>query len=208
MIFSINLFISHAHASENQAMNELVDLLKKMDTFKAKFVQNIKSSTGENISDTKGEVIIHRPNRFYWKSVRPDPILVVADGKYLWTYDIDLAQATKQQLNNALKDTPASLLAGSLDKFEKNFMVEYAKPGECKNSHGRCFLLKPKQKETSFKNILVGFNDHQIDEVRMSDPLGQNVKTIFSDVQLNQKAIDPKLFQFTPPKNVDVILYD
>ena len=125
MIFSINLFISHAHASENQAMNELVDLLKKMDTFKAKFVQNIKSSTGENISDTKGEVIIHRPNRFYWKSVRPDPILVVADGKYLWTYDIDLAQATKQQLNNALKDTPASLLAGSLDKFEKNFMVEY-----------------------------------------------------------------------------------
>jgi outer membrane lipoprotein carrier protein len=183
-------------------------LLKKMNNFQANFSQLIRSSTGEKISDTKGEMKIRRPNQFYWKSSHPDPVIVIADGQYLWTYDVDLAQATKQSLDKALKESPASLLAGSLDNFEKNFVVNYAKPGKCKKSGGQCFLLKSKQKDSTFRNIYIGFEESKLVEVRMSDPLEQDIYTTFSNVEINQNNINSALFKFVPPKNVDVINYD
>lgn len=201
------LWLSQSHAADGKAMNDLVALLKKMDNFQANFSQLIRSSTGEKISDTKGEMKIRRPNQFYWKSSHPDSILVIADGKYLWTYDIDLAQVTKQSLDKALKESPASLLAGSLDKFEQNFIVNYAKSGMCKKS-AHCFLLKSKEKDSTFQNVYIGFENNELVEVRMSDPLGQNIYTSFSDVEINRNNINSALFNFVPPKNVDVIDYD
>lgn len=202
------LWVTQSYAADNKAKDDLVELLKKMDTFQANFSQLIRSSTGEKISDTKGEVKIRRPNQFYWKSLRPDPVIVIADGKYLWTYDVDLAQATRQSLDKALKESPASLLAGSLDNFEKNFVVDFAKPGKCKKSNGQCFLLKSKQKDSTFRNIYIGFEADKLVEVRMSDPLGQNIYTLFSNVIVNRDNINSALFKFVPPKNVDVIHYD
>lgn len=190
-----------------EAADDLIALLKKMDSYQAHFTQSIKSSTGEKISNTKGEVVIRRPDRFYWKSQKPDPIIVVADGKNLWTYDIDLQQATKQAQKTALKNSPAMLLAGATDKFQEDFTISNAKPGSCKSSKDRCFSLKPKQKDSTFKNIYIGFTQDKLVEVRMSDPLGQNVYTVFTDVKVNG-AINDKLFKFMPPKGVDVIHYD
>jgi outer membrane lipoprotein carrier protein len=187
--------------------DELIALLNKMDSFQGHFSQNIKSSTGEKISNTQGQVVIRRPDRFYWKSQKPDPIIVVADGKYLWTYDIDLQQATKQSQKNALKNSPATLLAGATHTFKDDFTIAYAKPGACKSGQDHCFSLKPKQKDTTFKNIYIGFTQDKLVEVRMSDPLGQNVYTVFSDVKVNG-AVNNSLFQFMPPKGVDVIHYD
>lgn len=209
LVFILLFFwVSQSFATQNKAMDELMALLKKMDNFQADFSQRIRSSTGEKISDTKGEVKIRRPNQFYWKSLRPDPVIVVADGQYLWTYDVDLAQATKQSLDKALKESPASLLAGSLDSFEKNFTVAQAQAGMCQKSNGACFLLKPKQKDSTFRNIYIGFDGDKLVEVRMSDPLGQDIYTSFSNVEINRNNINSALFKFIPPKNVDVIHYD
>lgn len=188
------------------AGEDLLERLKKVEAFRASFSQNIRSSTGEKISDTRGEMVIRRPNRFYWKTQKPDPILVVADGKYLWTYDLDLAQATRQNLERALQDSPATVLAGSLDRLKQNFTIQYAKSGACR-TRGSCFELKNKKKDTTFRNILIGFEDNKIREIKMSDPLGQRVYTIFSNVQING-PVEASLFRFVPPKGVDIIRYD
>ena len=58
------------------------------------------------MSLTKGDMIIRRPGKFYWKSQSPDPILVVADGKHLWTYDIDLEQVTDENSKKRYKIHP------------------------------------------------------------------------------------------------------
>lgn len=208
LVLILSAWISHAVAAEStDPATQLVALLKKMESFQGHFTQNIKSSTGEKISNTNGEVVIRRPDQFYWKSQKPDPILVVADGKFLWTYDIDLAQATKQNLKKALKNSPAALLSGSTEMFKEDFFIEHAKDGACKNAKDQCFKLKPKQKDSTFKNILIGFNQDKLVEIKMSDPLGQNVYTVFSDVKVNG-TVNSSLFNFVPPKGVDVIRYD
>ena len=191
----------------SEPADELITLLSKMNSFQGHFNQNIKGSAGEKISNTQGEVVIRRPDRFYWKSQKPDPIIVLADGKFLWTYDIDLQQATKQSQKTALKNSPATLLAGATHTFKEDFTIAKAKAGSCKTGKDQCFSLKPKEKDSTFKNIYIGFTEGKLVEVRMSDPLGQNVYTVFSDVKINGKVNDT-LFKFMPPKGVDVIHYD
>jgi len=183
------------------APEQLMATLQNITTFKANFAQNINSAEGDKLSHTQGQMVISRPGKFYWKGQKPDQILVVADGKFVWTYDADLEQVTKQELKQALMNSPATLLAGDASKLNDTFDISYAK--KCP-AHNTCYELKPKQKDSTFSIIIIRFSDNKLNEVRMRDPLGQNVKTVFSQVEVNQ-AINRKLFDFKPPKGVDVI---
>ncbi|HRE32851.1 MAG TPA: outer membrane lipoprotein chaperone LolA, partial [Candidatus Berkiella sp.] len=176
--------------AEDVAAEQLMASLKKISTFKANFSQKIQGSQGESLSKTQGEVVISRPGKFYWKSKKPDPILVIADGKFVWTYDLDLEQVTKQDLGQALQNSPATLLAGDASKLGDTFNISFAK--KCDNNQ-TCYQLKPKQKDSTFSTINIRFTQDKLNEIRMRDPLGQNVYTVFTHVEVNQ-SVNQKLF--------------
>jgi len=190
-----------AQAIGATAADQLIQSLQKITTFKANFAQSIHGADGEKLSKSAGEMVISRPGKFYWKSQKPDQMLVVADGKFVWNYDVDLEQVTKQDLKQALNNSPATLLAGDVSKLQETFDIDFAK--KCKTNN-TCYQLKPKQKDSAFSTIVIRFEKDKLNEVRMRDPLGQNVQTVFSNVEINQ-SINKKLFDFTPPKGVDVI---
>ncbi|MGD9591060.1 MAG: outer membrane lipoprotein chaperone LolA [Candidatus Berkiella sp.] len=206
-ILSVALFCCttlNAAPPELQSAEEaLIASLHKIATFKAHFVQKINDANGEHVAKSQGDIMVRRPGKFYWKSESPDPILVVADGNYLWTYDIDLSQVTKQKLNDALGSSPAAILAGSLDSIKSNFKISKVKNEQCAKSD-ECYLLRPKQKDATFADIQIGFLQGKLTQVRMRDPLGQDVSTIFTKVQINQ-GVQDKLFAFVPPEGVDII---
>lgn len=186
------------------AQEALVKALTHIKVYQASFSQHIKDANGEQVSKAKGEMIISRPNRFHWQSQAPDPILVVGDGKTLWSYDKDLAQVTKQPLQEALTTSPARLLAGSLEHIEKDFKVKEASLKECAQNADTCFLLEPLDKDSPFQQAYIGFAKGKINGVRMLDALGQTINTTFSNIKINQK-VNNQLFVFVPPKGVDVI---
>lgn len=190
-------------AEETDAAANLTKSLENIQTFKAHFEQKIRGVDGENVSKSAGEMMVRRPGKFYWKSQSPDAVLVVADGKHLWTYDIDLSQVTKQELNQALGNTPASLLAGSVVNLKDSFKIATAKKNQCRGSD-ECYVLNPLSKETAVADIIIGFAKGKLHEIRMHDSLGQDVYTQFTKVQLNPD-LESKIFDFKPPKGVDVI---
>lgn len=183
--------------------DSLIESLKKINTYKAHFNQRIRDNNGEKLSNTKGEMMVKRPGKFYWKSQAPDPILVVADGENLWTYDIELSQVTKQDLDASLGNSPAALLAGNLDSLKQNYTIASAPKSQCSQSE-RCYELKPRNKEEQFSNIYIGFTKENLVEIRMKNALGQDIYTRFTQVKINPE-LDNKLFAFKPPKGVDVI---
>ena len=185
-----------------QASDQLIASLKKIDTFQAQFNQKIRDANGENISNSKGKVVIRRPGQFYWKSQSPDPMLVIADGKFLWTYDIDLAQVTKQTQKDTIKNSPAALLAGKVSDLTTQFNIGTA--DKCDAKTDQCYTLSPKQKDATFSNILIGFAKDKLIEIKMHDTMGQEVHTLFSTIEMN-KPVNMKLFSFQPPKGVDII---
>src|SRR5580658_9533931 len=106
------LSISFTSFADDNASDKLIQSLKNINTFQAQFSQKIRDANGQHVSKAQGEMVVQRPGKFYWKTKLPDPILVVADGHTLWTYDIQLSQVTKQDLKLALANSPATLLAG------------------------------------------------------------------------------------------------
>lgn len=198
------LSLTWAVTAQEKSAEELIAALKKIETFQANFSQKIRDASGEHIAKSQGEVTISRPNKFYWKSNEPDPILVVADGKFLWTYDIDLQQITQQELNKALKNSPATLLAGSLNRLTEEFIINKAPNRQCQKNTDTCYRLTPRQQDATFADIIIGFVKDNLVEIRMHDPLGQDIHTLFTAVTINGK-VNPSLFKFHPPAGVDVI---
>ncbi len=189
---------------DKTAINELTHLLQDTHTFSADFEQEIKDKKGVVVSESSGKVKISRPGKFYWKIEHPEPVLVVADGKVLWHYDIELEQVTKKELNKALANSPAALLAGSTDALKHNFKATYAKASSCKIDNDTCISLVSTEADPLFTEIKIAFKNKKLIAMEMRDPLGQIIWTQYHLVHLNSE-IDKNVFNFTPPKNTDVI---
>lgn len=202
-----SMAIYSASAVEISAADRLQQALSAVNTYEAVFHQKIKDAQGAHLSQASGSVRISRPNKFYWKSDSPDPIIVVADGKHLWNYDVDLAQVTQQALAPVMKNSPAGILAGDAAQLTDSFKVSMGGSHQCQKNADQCFVLHPKEQDAGYSHIILGFHEGKLVEINMQDGLGQDVKTTFKNVKINH-TIDPKVFMFKPAKGVDVIHAD
>lgn len=188
-----------ADDSNTAAAKALNSHLANTKTMTAHFTQTT-SGNSKSLSAGKfsGSMSIKRPNKFRWETKSPSEQLVVANGSHLWIYDKDLAQATKQNVDSQIGNTPALLLSGDPAKIADNFTI--TQPIDGKNY----FKLTPKSDNASFKDMTISFSGGKPTMMVLNDNLGQTTKITFSGVLLNSKVGDG-LFNFTPPKGVDVI---
>ena len=171
--------------ADEAASQKLNALLEKTTSISAHFEQNTLDPKGKSLQKIMGEMQVKRPNLFRWDTTHPFEQHIIANGEVVWVYDPELQQATKQKLDKQVANTPALLLSGDSKKIAT-------------------FILKPKAKETVFESLRVSFNGSTLNSMQLKDSLGQKTDIVFSQVQVNGK-IAPSLFQFTPPKDVDVI---
>ena len=66
------------------------------------------------------------------------------------------------------------------------------------------FTLTPREADSMFDSLRVSFNDGLINDMQMSDPVGQRTNILFHNVQLNA-PLDDAQFSFAVPDGVDVI---
>src|SRR5262245_18696546 len=99
----ISLLFSTAIFSET-AGEDLQAKLNAMRCLTAEFKQVIKSKDKE-ISSSSGTMALERPGRFRWQTSEPMEQLVIADGKKLWVYDVDLEQVTVKKQEKQLGGT-------------------------------------------------------------------------------------------------------
>lgn len=203
LIASFYLLLTH-QVCAGDASNQLKTELTKIKTFAASFEQHIVDSHDKPVSKSKGQVSIKRPGAFYWEGKEPDPLLVIADGKTLWTYDIDLEQVTKQPITEALDRTPAALLAGEIKDLERDFKISFASEQKCVQGADTCFHLESQGEEKEFSDIYISMKQGLFIALTVHDQLGQEILTRFSDIKMNA-PVDESKFKFTPPKGVDVI---
>ena len=173
--------------------------LEDVHTLKADFTQVVLDSNLKQVKQSTGTLTIKRPGRFRWDYSKPNPEVIVADGKRLWLYDVDLQQVTVKPLNDTLAASPAVLLSGSND-VEKSFSVE--DQGE---KDGLAWVdLKPKVKDTDFEDVKLGFRGEDVSVMELKDNLGSTTRITFDRLQRNLEVADG-VFKFTPPKGADVI---
>ena len=198
--FLLSLTSSWTVADE-AASQKLNALLDKMQGMRAHFEQYTLDPKDKPLQTLSGQMTVKRPNLFRWDTQKPFTQQIIANGQVVWVYDPELQQATKQKLDQQIANTPALLLSGDSKKIAASFIVSQEKSTNSKTS---AFILKPKDKEAVFESLRVSFVGSQLNSMQLKDSLGQKTDIFFSQVQVNGK-IDSKIFQFTPPKDVDVI---
>ena len=191
-------FFASCTALADSSFQQLDSFLSTFKSMSANFSQTaiVRKGVGKKSS---GTMALQRPGKFRWETTSPNRQVIIADGKYLWFYDVDLEQATKHSLTKDAH-SPAILLSGTTAALEQRFTMIDAKTEGSKT----IFRLKPKQDRDMFQEVVLQFAGKKLSQMAVVDNLGQKTIFSFSNVVLNPK-LSSALFQFRAPKGVDVI---
>jgi outer membrane lipoprotein carrier protein len=203
LIFLAAVFAAAAAASPAAIASPAADLEKYLSglaTWSADFEQTIDDGHGNVVRSAAGRLYLQRPGKFRWDYSQPSEQLVLADGKQIWFYDKDLAQANVRDMDTGLAGTPASLLSGT-GSVSTQFNVT-SLPA---SSGLQWFQLVPKHPDTDFQLVRIGFDKGgELRSMFLADKLNQITQLNFSNSKRNV-TLAPDLFSFVPPPGVDVI---
>ena len=190
--------LAAAAAAHADAVQALRDFAASARTGRASFTQTVSSPDGARRKTSSGSFEFARPDRFRFAYSKPFEQLIVADGKKIWLFDVDLNQVTVRAMAQALAATPASLLAGGAP--DKDFELSAAPAQD-----GLDWVQAlPRAKDGSVQSLRIGFKGKALVALEILDAFGQRSLLKFSDLETNVPVADER-FRFVPPKGADVI---
>jgi len=185
--------------AEEDAVSRLNQFVAEVSEFQAMFTQTVVDSEGNIVEQADGEFLLSRPGKFRWDYVTPYPQQIVADGQRIWFYDEDLEQITVKSQDETLADTPAGLLSGkSMPEDAYNITAVE------KNDNLQWVELTPKDAESNFQRVQLGFDETGLQQMLMTDAFDQQTNLQFTEVKINPSLAADR-FNFIPPAGVDVV---
>jgi outer membrane lipoprotein carrier protein len=198
ILFTGQIVLAEADTKDDGQL--LIDaFILDVSTLQGRFEQSLIDADGEVVEQTEGTLKIQRPGQFRWSYTEPYEQSLVADGLNVWSYDVDLAQVTVKPQHDALSNTPALLLGGSADAMSQfNYETSFVE------DETTWVRLSPKNTDSGFKRVELGFADRTLYRMVFYDNLEQLTLVALYDVEVNE-PIDPTYFQFLIPADVDVV---
>lgn len=179
--------------------DRLNTFVSTVETLSAHFTQTVTDLDGELLEEAEGEFYLSRPGQFRWDYNDPYPQEIVADGERVWFYDVDLEQITYKEQEQALSETPASLLSGD-GMPEDQYDIR-----DVSTQDGLMWVeLTPKDAESNYQQLQLGFDDNGLREMLMKDAFDQTTRLVFSAVEKNPD-LAAGIFEFEVPQGVDVV---
>ena len=180
----------------------LTDYLKGLDTLSADFEQVSFNAGHTAMAESSGVFYLKRPGQFRWEYRKPGEQIILADGKRVYVYDVELEQVSHQDQAKALAGTPAMLLADSAP-IDREFTVK-----DLPSRDGLTWLeLKPKAQDSEVQTIQIGFQGKELRSLIMEDAFGQMTRLLFSGAKRNPSLKDD-LFKLQPTKATDILQFD
>lgn len=195
-----SLALAAGLSQAGEATDRLNAFFALQGAMRADFSQTVEGAAFAQAETSRGTLVMQRPGRFRWDYTEPYAQQIVADGERLWIYDVDLEQVIVKPLGAALGDTPALLLSGDGQVAQRFDIEEVADRGD-----GLLWVqLLPKQKDTGFKLVRLGFDARFLRSMELVDGFDQLTRLAFSNVETGLK-LPAATFQFVPPQGVDVV---
>ncbi len=175
----------------------LAERLQAVQRYVADFTQTVYGVRGEVLEESRGHVWLDRP-RFKWVVEDPYPQVLVTEGDELKLYDPDLEQLTVRPLEEALEDTPVSLLTRDAVAITERYTVM-----RIEDAAGASFVIEPDSDETLYREIVLHFDD-TLTGLDILDHLGQRTEIRFEPAS-GDPVIDDATFTLEVPPGTDVI---
>lgn len=204
--FTMMALATCAQFASADGMQSLEGFMKSAKNGRADFTQTVtapaKDGQQPKVKTSTGNFEFQRPGKFRFDYKKPFEQTIVADGKNLWLFDVDLNQVTQRAQDQALGSTPAALLASAPDltALKADFSLSSAP-----DQDGQQWVLaEPKAKDGQIKTVRVGFVGEQLATLDIVDNFGQRSVLKFGNMQVNGQ-IAAATFQFKPPAGADVV---
>ena len=182
-----------------QGLATLEAFLNEVQSLTADFKQELWTADQRLLQTETGSLSLKRPNRFRWTYVDPTELVVVANGKQLWIYDVELAQVTVAPFGDTVGASPAMLLSGGRDVREEFEVVQtYAADAL------EWVKLVPRAGGSDFASVLIGFSGTSPRRLELVDGLNQVTRIELDNLEVNVDLSDD-LFELDVPAGVDVI---
>ena len=190
LIFSIS--ISFADAASG-----LIEKIKNIHSMTANFNQKLIDGQTSNNLNSKGKMILKKPQYFKWVTTSPNNQEIVSNGTKLWIYDGDLDQIIIKKVSNDIAQFPyLILLSKNTSNINKLFTV--------KEQGNTSYILKPKN-DQMIDSIKIKFTpNNQLKYLEISTSLNQFTKIEFTDVRTDVDISDTS-FDFKVPEDTNII---
>jgi len=190
---------SLVEVSAASASGNLSSHLQKLKNVTAKFEQRVIGTDARLLEQSTGTLYLKKPGKFKW--VYDDQQqLIVSDGSKIYFQMNDLEQVIVRDLQAAIASVPSLILVSDLSKLDELFSISQKKAA----GNVDLFELKPKSPQSTYTSILLSFVDGDLIGLRIIDGLGQSTEVTMQSV-IDYSALDPVEFEFSIPKNFDVV---
>ena len=199
VIALITLVMPLRLSAQDGPIEELDLLLRDISTLSADVLQLIVESDGGILEETKIQMRLKKPNRFYWETIDPFPELIVTNGALLWNYQPDLEQVTIEDWNSDDSELAAQLLNGKTDNLSDEYYIVVINSEETKS-----FELSPKMNDNIYNTVSITFINDILDMIHLDGKNGEQTVWQFNNLVMNSPIAD-SLFEFIVPNDIDVI---
>lgn len=183
-------------------------------TLQAEFTQvNHKVMLGRDETST-GILMVNRPGKMRWETLRPEKNLLVSDGKTFWFFtpgmdETEEGQVIVRKSSEVQSKVMNALLSGELSVFKSVIELKPGKSSTATDSHKneKVFVLTPKPGTagTVLKaEVTVDAEKKLIVRVRLTNKGGNTSEISLSKIELG-KDLDARFFKFDIPPGVDVV---
>ena len=175
------------------------DFVNDVITLEARFEQALIDAEGQVVERSTGTLEIERPGKFRWSYAEPYEQWLVADGRNIWSYDLDLMQVTVKPQVDALANTPALLLGGAEDALS-----QFRFDGSSVEEGTTWVRMIPVDTSSGFERMELGFEAGSLTRMVFFDNLEQTTFVALYDVRTNE-PIDAERFVFDVPEDADLV---
>lgn len=182
-------------------LSEVEKKYTESPTLVAEFSQVNESAALKQKKTSSGLIMVKRPDKVRWETLRPDPNLLVSDGKRLWYYtppfdEGERGQVIERKSSEIHTQLTHALLSGSFSAA-RDMKITRKSP-----SH---FILTPKPGTAgtvSRAEIHVDPKQKLIRKVILVHLGGNRSEITLSNIELGRELKDD-LFYFIPPPDTD-----
>ena len=172
--------------------------LKNMDNLTTDFKQTLLDEDKNVVQQSRGTFALKRPGKFSWIYTEPFEQRIIADGRELWIYDVELDQVTVKPMDQGLSNAPIMILMKQTDINEQ---FEINEVGQRKYLYW--VELLPHADDLEYTHIYIGIDGDRVRALELQDQFGQSTQIVFDNLRVGV-VHNPAVFKFVPPPGVDV----
>ena len=188
------------------SVDQILDEVEKVYTaagFSADFIQVSTIKAMEITDSAAGKLSVKYPGKMRWVYQTPEEQIIVSDGEHLWIYRPQDNQVLRGQAATFFGDGKGAGFLSDIRKIRDDFSITLE---DIRFGESYSLVMVPRQKTWDLVriNLLVSKQDYHITQVYTYNAYEDVTRIEFSNLVFNG-AMEPSLFEFKIPDNVDIL---